>query len=469
MSKSILLDPGHGGRDPGAIGNGLREKDIVLEIYNYCSSELSKYDCDVRTTRSSDTFVSLAERSRMGNDVDLMVSLHCNAFTNPSARGFETFVSSGPLFATTINYRSSIHDSILEVIASLGIPNRGKKRSTHYIVTVPKCPVTLVEYAFITNPTDAGFLRSDEVLQSFGKATAEGIVRALGLKRKPVNKPDSGVNKVEVTASILNMRKGPDTKYPVIKGLSRGSLLDVIDTHNKWLSVIDGDRDSGWVHGDHTKPYKDDIPNYVSVAVGVLNLRKGPSATYPVIRGLHKGEVLEVVDIDGKWLKVVVGGIVGWVHGDYVVVTEGQIVNVREYYESLGWRLTSAYGWRVIGGRNNFHRGLDFGGYPCGHPIASPYPGRIVTARTSGMGTWGHTVCTELSNGYIMLHAHLQRINVRVGQQISKGDIIGLNGGTNHSGASYPCHIHIEIQAGNGSAPWRGDHLDPEGFYLSVA
>jgi len=143
------------------------------------------------------------------------------------------------------------------------------------------------------------------------------------------------------------------------------------------------------------------------------------------------------------------------------------LINPVEWYTQNGWRLTSPYGPRT-GQFAGFHRGVDFGGKPCGAPVQTPFAGKVVTARTSGMGTWGNTVCIELApdGNYVSLNAHLQRINVRVGQFVEVGDVIGTNGGTNHSGRDYACHIHYEIQRNNGSAPWRGDHINPATFTL---
>ncbi len=140
-------------------------------------------------------------------------------------------------------------------------------------------------------------------------------------------------------------------------------------------------------------------------------------------------------------------------------------MNPVKFYESKGWRLTSPYGPRT-GKFAGFHRGVDFGGFPCGAPVQAAFDGVVTAAKTSGMGTWGNTVCIKISEGYTTLNAHLQSISVREGQQVKQGDIIGLNGGSNHSGASYACHIHFEVLKNNGTAPWRGDHVDPAKFSL---
>ena len=140
-------------------------------------------------------------------------------------------------------------------------------------------------------------------------------------------------------------------------------------------------------------------------------------------------------------------------------------MNPVDYYKSLGWYVTSPYGPRT-GAYAGFHRGVDFGGFPCGAPVQSPFDGVVTAAMTSGMGTWGNTVCVKISEEYTTLNAHLQKILVKEGQRVKRGDIIGLNGGTNHSGANYACHVHFEVQKNTGDRPWRGTHIDPATFSL---
>ncbi len=146
------------------------------------------------------------------------------------------------------------------------------------------------------------------------------------------------------------------------------------------------------------------------------------------------------------------------------------IVELKKIYKEHGKDVyvTSPYGPRT-GKYAGFHRGTDVGGIPCGYPIYTPFAGKVVAAKTSSMGTWGNTVCIELDpdGQYVSLNAHLQKITVNVGDHVDRGDQIGTNGGTNHSGSDYDCHIHYEIQINNGSAPWRGDLWgDPEKFEL---
>ena len=98
---TIVIDPGHGGRDPGAVrmhnGVQVRESDVVLDISLQLRNLLRQTGMDVRMTRTTDVYVSLAQRARVANNAnaDLFVSVHLNAFTNSTANGTETFYIGG--------------------------------------------------------------------------------------------------------------------------------------------------------------------------------------------------------------------------------------------------------------------------------------------------------------------------------------------------------------------------------------
>jgi N-acetylmuramoyl-L-alanine amidase len=184
VSKLVVLDPGHGGNDPGAVGNGLKEKDLNLTISLATRDALKDYDCTVKMTRTKDVYVALSTRAAMGKGAAIFVSQHNNAYSASSVRGFETFANSGPLLSATLDYRDAIHDAVCPHLKSLGVPNRGKKRYDHYITRVPACPAVLIEYLFVTNPTDAALLKKSTVLKELGRLTAVGIAKALGLKKK---------------------------------------------------------------------------------------------------------------------------------------------------------------------------------------------------------------------------------------------------------------------------------------------
>ena len=183
--KTIVLSAGHGGRDPGAVANGLREKDfnlaVVLATRDYLNQNYEGHKLVL--PRDSDVFVSLPDRRDLTREVDadLYVSCHANSFNNPAAHGFETFVHSGPLYDVTLDYREAIHSHIYKYLSTLSIRDRGMKRHDHWVTRNMPCPTVLVEYFFVSNPREAEFGKSPKHIKEMGIATAKGIADALNL------------------------------------------------------------------------------------------------------------------------------------------------------------------------------------------------------------------------------------------------------------------------------------------------
>lgn len=177
MSK-IFLDAGHGGKDPGAIGNGLQEKNITLPITLKIGETLEKYGIKVAYSRTADTFVGLSERAKKANNVNanIFVSIHCNSATNTTARGVETY--SYPGSVRGVKLAKTIQNSI--VSAKIFSHNRGIKTANFAVLRETKMPSVLVELGFISNSQDAQLLKSkqDEIC----KAVAKGILNYLGVK-----------------------------------------------------------------------------------------------------------------------------------------------------------------------------------------------------------------------------------------------------------------------------------------------
>lgn len=175
--KSVCLDYGHGGRDPGATGNGIQEKDIVLLIGNKITKILERHKVEVIHTRTSDVFVELSERARIANraKTDIFVSLHCNSFVNSNAQGVEMFAypnsGDGKLLA------KNILDSIVN--DKLYTKNRGVKTNNFAVLRETKMTACLVELGFISNKQDVAILinKQDEL----ALAVAKGILKYLGI------------------------------------------------------------------------------------------------------------------------------------------------------------------------------------------------------------------------------------------------------------------------------------------------
>lgn len=173
----IVIDPGHGGHDPGALGARSKEKDNVLKVALRMKGILEKHGHKVILTRSTDKYLTLSERAKIANNhkADIFVSLHDNSAVNKSATGFETFIYNKTSNNNTIKLQKEVHDAIAKKI---GIRNRGKKKANFAVVRETRMPAVLIEYAFISNYNDETILIKK--VEELAKWTCEGILKYFG-------------------------------------------------------------------------------------------------------------------------------------------------------------------------------------------------------------------------------------------------------------------------------------------------
>ncbi|RGY78944.1 N-acetylmuramoyl-L-alanine amidase [Dorea sp. AM58-8] len=205
----VVLDPGHGGTDSGALGNGLQEKDLTLKIAKYCKEELEKYSgVTVYMTREDDRYLGnrvgdaasdLANRVNKAKEwgADLLVSIHINS---GGGQGVEVYYPNSNYNATIGKEGEDSAQKILDELLKLGLKNRGIKiRSTEYdtypdgslrdwygIIRRSKLagfPGIIVEHAFIDNESDAAKLKEESFLKQCGVADATGIANYFGLSK----------------------------------------------------------------------------------------------------------------------------------------------------------------------------------------------------------------------------------------------------------------------------------------------
>jgi N-acetylmuramoyl-L-alanine amidase len=182
--KTIVLDPGHGGHDPGAVGNGLIEKELNLDIARRVRDHLASCDCDVQLTRSDDTFLPLHRRAEIGRLSDLFLSIHINAHAS-QARGFETFVRRDAEKASR-EVQALVHSAIMEVLP--GVPDRGRKQMNFAVLRdSPPAPAVLIEYLFISSRPDAVLLADERIVDQMAEATATAIRSFLKLPVRPAS------------------------------------------------------------------------------------------------------------------------------------------------------------------------------------------------------------------------------------------------------------------------------------------
>jgi N-acetylmuramoyl-L-alanine amidase len=182
----IYLDPGHGGKDPGAIGNGLQEKDVVLDISKRIQQKLQAYkNVDILLSRIDDTFLSLDKRTDKANawGADCFLSIHLNSATDKSARGFETYVYNGPIGASTQAFQNVIHEEIIKKIGKTISSDRGKKKANFAVLRESHMKACLVENLFVSNISDATLLKQDSFLDMLSQGYVNGLEKFFGLER----------------------------------------------------------------------------------------------------------------------------------------------------------------------------------------------------------------------------------------------------------------------------------------------
>ncbi|WP_406242297.1 N-acetylmuramoyl-L-alanine amidase [Tissierella carlieri] len=192
MAK-VFLDAGHGGKDPGALGNGLQEKDIALSVTLKVGNILANHGVTVGYSRTTDIFLELADRATRANNfgANVFVSVHCNAFSDTSAKGVETY--SYPGSTTGANLSKSIQNSI--IASGVYTVNRGTKTADFAVLRLTNMPAALAELAFITNAQDADILRNRQ--NDLAVAVSKGILNYLGI---PYQGGGSTLYKVQVGA-----------------------------------------------------------------------------------------------------------------------------------------------------------------------------------------------------------------------------------------------------------------------------
>ncbi|WP_155010518.1 N-acetylmuramoyl-L-alanine amidase [Priestia megaterium] len=209
--KKIYLDAGHGGADAGAVGaNGLYEKNLVLKIQQYLISYLnSTYsDFTIKTTRTTDTFLSLSQRASQANSwgADAFMSIHVNA---GGGTGYEDYVYRSASNASK-TFQSIVHGQVQPTLLSYNHPNRGRKSANYAVLRLTNMPAVLTEIAFIDRSADAALLQNEAFLKSMGESYAKGIAVYLNLPRRAVPNPSPS----EPGEKTYTIKQG-DTLYSI--------------------------------------------------------------------------------------------------------------------------------------------------------------------------------------------------------------------------------------------------------------
>jgi N-acetylmuramoyl-L-alanine amidase len=210
MAK-VFLDAGHGGHDPGAVGNGLQEKAIALSVTLKIGNILKNHGVTVNYSRTTDVFLELADRASRANSfgANVFVSVHCNSFSDSSAKGVETY--SYPGSTTGANLSKSIQNNIIS--SGVYTANRGTKTADFAVLRLTNMPAALVELAFISNAQDANILKNRQ--DELAVAVSKGILNYLGI---PYQGGGSGSTLYKVQVGAFSVRANADNLANELKG-----------------------------------------------------------------------------------------------------------------------------------------------------------------------------------------------------------------------------------------------------------
>jgi N-acetylmuramoyl-L-alanine amidase len=217
MAKKIVLDPGHGGRDPGAVGPGrTKESDIALQIAKRVGDYLSKaatiiYTRTIDKALREDVAGDLKARVLIsnGHKPDCFVSIHCNSSANPSAHGYEIWTSKGQTegdkLAEAIFQK---HKETFPLLAGRVDTSDGDsdKEENYYVLKNTDAPAVLIELAFINNSYEEAMLKTAYFQDKAARAIAEGIASYLGIALEPAD-PLADAVKALQDAGIIGDRE----------------------------------------------------------------------------------------------------------------------------------------------------------------------------------------------------------------------------------------------------------------------
>ena len=215
-------NPGHGGKQPGAAGNGIIEKDWALAFCLKHRAEMEKqYIVKSVLTRGNDSNLELSKRDDVARNLraKAYTSIHLNGFHDSSANGFETFIHPNCNQATK-EMQKIIHSEIMEYLRPFGIKDRGIKTANFQELrenTAAKMPAVLIEFLFLSNPREAALLKDPKFVDGLNQALCRGKARAFGLSKRALAevKVPGVIHRVQVGA--FNVRENAEKLVKELK------------------------------------------------------------------------------------------------------------------------------------------------------------------------------------------------------------------------------------------------------------
>jgi len=176
-SGTVVIDPGHGGKDPGATSyHGYYEKTVNLSIARKVASHLENRGVRVIMTRNSDIFIELNERADIANraGADLFVSIHADAHQSSSQNGYTIYVARSASWTS-----KKVGIAVEQAMGQTGLASKGIRNSDFRVLVRTACPAVLVECGYLTNPSEASLLDDSQFQDRIARSIADGIIAAL--------------------------------------------------------------------------------------------------------------------------------------------------------------------------------------------------------------------------------------------------------------------------------------------------
>lgn len=229
--RKIFLDPGHGGKDSGAVGySGSYEKTIALSIGNKINTLLAREGIETMMSRTADTFPTLGDRTTMANNwgCDLFVSLHCNSDGGTGkAYGIETFHYPGNAIANAI---AAVVQKYL--IKNTGAYNRGVKTADYYVLRETTMSSILIEFGFMTNANEEAKLKADYYQNICAESVKDAVMEYYGIVKNDLNKDGAAdIKDIAYMAKRYNLQEA-SANWNEGLDFNNDKIIDIYDLIN---------------------------------------------------------------------------------------------------------------------------------------------------------------------------------------------------------------------------------------------
>ena len=226
MAKKVFIAVGHGGSDPGAVANGLKEKDVNLVIALACRQELVRHGVEVGMSRAKDEDdkTTVKECNAFCSADDYAVDIHNNAGGGDGAEIYHHYGG---------GKSKTLAQNILNEIVAIGQNSRGLKvkknvwgKDYFEFIRETKCPAVIVECAFLDNKNDVQIIDTDAEQKAMGKAIAKGILKELGIAWKAEETTTTTTKKVyKVQCGAYSVRANAEALAKKLKAAGFDAVI----------------------------------------------------------------------------------------------------------------------------------------------------------------------------------------------------------------------------------------------------